>query len=738
MEEGMGHSRGSMNPWAESEEYLTKPNWNNINGFETPFGAMAEILQSWPGTTQTSEQDDDERHLRLISTIAGYPEILTGRRPLDIPLHNKSELAFKLSEFLDCIKPDSDSEWHSLRSLLLHHDLVHFKEPMKKKTAKDILECLITSIRNYSTFGETRKSYNEQQFHDEELMFLTSLHSHSSRRIEKFWPKRLTELNFSPRTPKTDLIFLNSNNERRNFCEYTFTFDEIHKWIRYWSSPKQVNLLNENFGQKWIIASSAILESLFAKLRSHIIDEKRPGSIIIDGGGRISYISTRTKEDEQQWFKEILYTSFLQSTKEGMVTHPHPYAKTITQQIQNYAEKKEGIILETIQHHSKKEQLDNLWSKRKGDEHKPTQKMFQFLIGEKAAMHFIPPVVVDPSKERTDNKRFLIDSDTPKPWMFSECVICNNNDVGLRDVSSCKRIIEKRHFVCPFHFLFGGLAESVIVRQTSFADLYLKQYETFSEKEKEISHILRFDGNSIGLNFTKEFNDFNTPEYDTYSEIWENERKEILDIESKWDLPEQNHNLTDNSNLRVKAKQKNLLFGRRLQVLIRKQRRSYSFNSKWWTALRKAMKTNGNCNLIPWILAGDDIVLVNQSKTTEIAITSFLRDFHSILEKDLGERITFAGSLQQRGDLSIIDCFRQAKDLEESASLVWKKLASSDFPELLDDEKRKELHEGWDPAVHSEIHDWINSKSAFNFKYGSNKKPNSIIIPSNWKDYSSS
>ena len=104
----------------------SKPNWNNFNGFETPFGAMAEILQSWPGTTQTSEQDDDERHLRLISTIAGYPEILTGRRPLDIPLHNKSELAFKLSEFLDCIKPDSHSEWHSLRSLLLHHDLVHF------------------------------------------------------------------------------------------------------------------------------------------------------------------------------------------------------------------------------------------------------------------------------------------------------------------------------------------------------------------------------------------------------------------------------------------------------------------------------------------------------------------------------------------------------------------------------------------------------------------------------------
>ena len=150
------------------------------------------------------------------------------------------------------------------------------------------------------------------------------------------------------------------------------------------------------------------------------------------------------------------------------------------------------------------------------------------------------------------------------------------------------------------------------------------------------------------------------------------------------------------------------------------------------------MKNNGNCNLIPWILAGDDIVLVNQSKSEEEAITSFLRDFHSILEKNLGERITFAGSLQQRGDLSIIECFNQAKNLEESASLVWKKLASSDFPELLDDEKRKELEEEWKSVEHNELFEWIESKSALNFKYGSKKKPNSIIIPSNWKDYSSS
>ena len=29
---------------AESEDYFDKPNWTNFNGHETPFGAIAELL----------------------------------------------------------------------------------------------------------------------------------------------------------------------------------------------------------------------------------------------------------------------------------------------------------------------------------------------------------------------------------------------------------------------------------------------------------------------------------------------------------------------------------------------------------------------------------------------------------------------------------------------------------------------------------------------------------------------
>ena len=227
MEDESGHAAGSMNPWAETTDFVQNPNWNNYNGFETPFGAMAEILQSWPGARQTSEQNHKTRHLRLISVIAGYPEILTGRRPLDIPLHKKAELAFKLSDFLDQIKPDSDnSEWHSLRTMLLHYDLIKFNQE-EKKTARKILRYLISCIRKNSTYGETQ-GYPVNQFHREEILFLNSLHSHDTKRIEHYWPTSMIEVSFQEPPLKIETIYVNTKRDKRNYLEHTFKFDEIH------------------------------------------------------------------------------------------------------------------------------------------------------------------------------------------------------------------------------------------------------------------------------------------------------------------------------------------------------------------------------------------------------------------------------------------------------------------------------------------------------------------------------
>ena len=230
----MGQSRGSMKLLAESEEYFDSPNWDNLSGFETPFGAMAELLNSWPGPTQTSEQSTDERYFRLICTIAGYPEILAGRRPLDIPLHKKSELAFKLSEFLDRIKPDSNSEWHSLRTYILHYDLTKNNILEAKEKMCKVLDYLVGAIRHNSTYS----NHNEYppEYHSEEIHFLNALHSSDTDRVNQFWPKDPQAL----RELKLDLIYINSDEQKRNYIEHEFKFDEIHSWISRWATPRNI------------------------------------------------------------------------------------------------------------------------------------------------------------------------------------------------------------------------------------------------------------------------------------------------------------------------------------------------------------------------------------------------------------------------------------------------------------------------------------------------------------------
>ena len=409
----MGQSRGSMKLLAESEEYFDSPNWDNLSGFETPFGAMAELLNSWPGPTQTSEQSTDERYFRLICTIAGYPEILAGRRPLDIPLHKKSELAFKLSEFLDRIKPDSNSEWHSLRTYILHYDLTKNNILEAKEKMCKVLDYLVGAIRHNSTYS----NHNEYppEYHSEEIHFLNALHSSDTDRVNQFWPKDPQAL----RELKLDLIYINSDEQKRNYIEHEFKFDEIHSWISRWATPRNIAILNENFAQKWIIAASGILESIFAMMRSYVLKEKRPGSIVVDGGGRISYISESSKDDEKTWFADKLYNSFIFDRK-----HPHPFAQVIQEVIEEYANGDESNPISKIIQEKYEGMEDILWY----EDGKPKTKLYDLLIGQKSTTFFFPKVVCDKSKGRDNPQRFLINRpENEKPWLSEKCIFCNDS-----------------------------------------------------------------------------------------------------------------------------------------------------------------------------------------------------------------------------------------------------------------------------------------------------------------------
>ena len=727
MEEGMGHSRGSMNPWAESEEYLTKPNWNKINEFETPFGAMAELLQTWPGTSQTSEQNADERHLRLVSVISGYPEIQTGRRPLDIPLHNKSKLAFKLSNFIDQVAVTQSkhdiSEWHSLRTYMMHYDLMNSAHMEKEK----FIHFFIRNLRNNSTFEN--QNYPEDKLHDEEVRFLTVLHSQSDSR-KAYWPVQDKCLEFKEDLKMT-LIKLNAGPD--TYIEHEFKFDKIHKWIKKWGSPKIPEMLEKNITQKWVVATSSILESIFAKLRSHIVKEKRPGSIIIDGGGRISFISKKSSEEEQLWFRKILLEAFLINPD-----NPHPFDDLITSKLKDYGNKNNrnesiiGMIESQLpEKHERLWRLDketNVWSL--------TRDFYEEVIGEKSAIHFLPRVVI--GFEEDGSEKYLYEEEEVKSWHFSECIFCKGTAVKPeKKKMKVKDYVKSGHYVCPFHYMFRYWADRVDIRHSSNPDLFSQQ--PVVSAGKNINHILVFDGNSIGLIFTKHFSGYNTPSIPDAAKIWDEEKEKILDIKIPWhyDWKEDSVDINTKEAVKLKSRVKNCLYGRRLQPLIRKQRRSFNFNVEWWLSLREALQDSEDCNLRPWILAGDDVVFASKPGTSEQSIMRMLEKFQSNLSTIKG--ITFAGGLQTRNSESIIDCFHSAKQLEAFASLVWKKFASQNFPNLIDEKKKANLEQEWGKEqIHSELFTWLENEGSTRFKFAAENEAFSIIIPSNWKDYSSS
>ena len=735
-----GSTRGSIDPGPVSAGFQDLPNWCH-DIYETPFGALAEILKRWPGSTQTCEQTKKERHLRLVLTIAGYPEILVGRRPLDIPLHDRSELALELSLFLDKIKSDCTAEWHSLRTFLLHYDLLNHENIDEK----EFLHELIRTIRRNSTFGNPPKKLDSQtSLHREEIDFLTILHSQDESRVS-LWPLNSNNL-FETKPIRLDKkekgIKINIE-EKNSYFEHEFRLDEIHKWIDDWTSLKQEGLLEPNKSQQWLIGASSILESVFAKLRSHILDEKRPGSIIIDGGGRIRYISKKTSEFETDWFKQKIYSVFLQN-----ISHPNPFADLITSKVAHYARKdSNNIVYKTIKEQSLNEDADIYWRKdKKTDTWIVTSELYELLIGEDSTKYFLPEVVVDPSKPRQgdggneskNRERYLLDTKPNRSWIFEKCGYCNNHEISSEGIDDADDMLQQGTFVCPFHYFLSAWGRTVTLRQTSNSKWFSKQPFIFQKGKKSLTHIICFDGNSIGLNFTKEFTDYNPPKEPNSNKIWDDQKSSILDIEEPWKYPIDMNDDMGNDERKIHSSSKADLYNRRLQVLIRKQRRSFSFNAQWWLALRKAIDDSEDCTLIPWIMAGDDMVLVNKSTSTLESILAMLKKFHKNIS-GFNENITLAGGIQLRdlqGNETISDCYKEAHKLESNAKLVWKKVAADKFDHLLNDEKREELN-NWTEQL-DKMYQWINSTEGKNCLLGDEGKPLSLIFTSNWKDYSSS
>ena len=272
------------------------------------------------------------------------------------------------------------------------------------------------------------------------------------------------------------------NAGEKSYTEHEFKFDKIHDWINEWASPKVVEMLDKNIRQKWIVAASSILESTFAKLRSHIIKQKRPGSIIVDGGGRISFISKKQSVEERIWFSKIFLESFLMNQE-----YPHPFDDLITNKIKDYASKEDWnqSITDMIKANSSNKP-DELW--KLDDEtqiYTPTRLLYNELIGKESAVHFLPQVVV--GFDESGDRIFLHDKDETKSWHFQECIFCNGK--ALKPQKRIKHYVKQGNLFVHFIIFSDRGANQVDVRHSSYFDLFLSNLSFPTER---ISHISWF------------------------------------------------------------------------------------------------------------------------------------------------------------------------------------------------------------------------------------------------------
>ena len=722
-------TEGSLNPWHPKGEPFEFPVWED-EVHQTPFGALAIFLEEWPGTTQTSEQSDPVRHRRLVETLAGYPEIFSGRRPLDVPLHPKSVLAFKLALFLDKIPSTGPSEWHSLKSVMLYADLLDKQIETK---AKQFLHQTMLGIREHSRFRckETMTDLPyEKSLHDDEVRFLTVLHSQNWRRVQEYWPLKLTDeilgssdgiLEFAYFSGDDDKNYewLEFNGAKGKWLEHEFKFKSIQSWISAWAGINvEFHPLNENVAHNLIIGASTMLESIFAKMRSHILKEKKVGSIVIDGGGRISFLSKTNSEEERKEFNQQLYSILYLDPD-----HPHPYQTAIKDAMNRY------IGFEKVRSFLGNQTDLPLYEELDDGTYVLKKKGFERLFNKEYMANVFPEISeIEDDAPSIDYAKRMNKTQEGKACLFCQKT-ASVEQVGEQE--GCRDSVSKwlkDSYVCPIHYLLFAIGEAAQIRMGSRYDLQSSAPTRFKVREKTVQQMILFDGNSIGGWFKKPFDHYLMPQLPCkvdnikeqsikmpYWEInssrilayWEEQKDTLLNLRDRIETPsskdfdgefpdewvngveeiETKPMSLQACGSKADAFAREIMFRRRMQAMIRRQRRSFHFNATWWTTLKDGLN-----HMIPWVLAGDDLVLVNSKRLEDKEILDVLGKLHNLLSKNFPHTpLTFAGALLTRGESSIRDMYREASHLEDEAGYLWKFLVAENekLPSLSDKKEQK-------------------------------------------------
>jgi hypothetical protein len=702
---------GSLDPWCRDGSEC-KPEWDaDKMGHEHPLEFMAELLQQWPTGAPTVDLEDEERHLRFIQIVAGYPEIGRGMYPLDWPTHPMSVKALQLSLFLDSLpvpeelieKPSIKA--HSVRSAILALDARKYEYGKKGELEKDqlgalhktCLTLLFKVIRVYvnreSNIDEIDDENNEKSASHYEHLFLNNLHSSQKKRREKWWCDSKSMKNI-----KLNLVV----SEKVNRVQHThqIKFCSIQHWIEEWSTVNSKNYpYVQNTRHNLLIGASVMLECLFAKIRQYIITEYRPGCVIIDGGGRIEFL---TKNDDVEGeMKRVIENSFLLSKK------PHPFQDIIERTLRDYGD---GRI--------NKPQFPSIEWHTDTNPPRPKRAAYERFIGEKRTIEFFPPIKLTGVNlyAKTEKNQF-------------DCSLCSNECDSPESIS---KSVKERQFeiqeVCFPHALMFRIGEAQQRRDSSI------RRKGKSIPESVGYHSCTFlDLNALGSMFgtpisktpkiLEQILHFHQPPKkdgisEEHLEVLKQSRQNNIGMQKKVRQMLQKNSLNTQSILDEEDDENFKLYKLETQeqLSILKARKSFRFNSKWWSSISQIVDTDSKHfgEIGAWVAAGDDLLLVRRGVIGEEdeTLQQQLKELDKLLKLEFPNsyiRFSFCAGLTKRKSSNvegqkwekIPDMIQRARKKEKLTKNYWKTRADksdrddliSEYDSISGSIKRKE---GWD------------------------------------------
>ena len=762
--EAAGTIGGVISPWAaSSEERINPAPWSvfvdkygvSHARYPTPFCVLADLLERWTmlsGSKLTAECDDRERFKRLVEVIGGYPLIGGGYRPLDFPAHPLSKPALVLSSYLDALPLEVESSsWQSVRSHALMYDL-----SLRRSGNQDYAVPLqkLTSFLLYK-IDQHEKEHGEKQSEElfaaelqdsseetaashltiEARRFLAVLHSHANDRM-RFWPPQLRK-KFSQCLDKKLWKGI------RDYGYHEFKLEKIQTWIQHWwrcIPENQVPGIRQNF----LIGPSVILEGMFARVRSYILDKFGMGSICIDGGGRIAFLSTASSVSIAAAMEEFVHCSFLQlgSGKmkhhpEGNMAHRHPYSSIITEAMNHYILQSKKRDTPTWQAYLS--QLPTEKAEHEKKSVRPSQSAFRYFIGERVTERLLPQLSVSTEERHasmTKTCSHAVEYDTNASLRTPGCKLCEGDELVELGTENCTE-------VCAMHWIVHEIARASKIRNTSLGSQPGPSNGLWGEHYGKIADVVALDGNALGHLFLKPFSWVyeETPpnQNDPLARIpkkkklaiWAKYAETNASIRQKkdsqetedWDDLAREYDLDPESiRHRLSVSSDRL----RLNALMRTMRRSFDFNTNWALAFQNIFYDEES-GLSPWIYAGDDIVLVNRKGMNEHQLALTLNDFHRELNTLFPKcTISFAGgwALRPKGE-HIHHTLERALANERVGKHTWKGQIAEDvdFASMLG-------HRTFCETCEAFGRDWLNKQSERGlFVYDEpQSKPHSLIL----------